>query len=72
MPAEDAEAIRGVLAEDDAVPIEEHRFVVWFDDWVTKGVEVTKTREEVIAAIETVSAPSRSTTGSASCTARPG
>jgi hypothetical protein len=52
VPDEDVEAIRAVLAEDDAVAIEEHRFVLWFDDWVTKGVEVTKTREEIIAGIE--------------------
>jgi hypothetical protein len=52
VPEEDDAAIRAVLAEDDALPIEEHRFVVWYDDWVVKGIEVTKTREEIIAGIE--------------------
>jgi hypothetical protein len=52
VPTEDADAIRMVIAEDDAVIAEEHRFVQWFDDWVRKGVEVTKTREEIIGSIE--------------------
>ena len=52
VPDEDVEAIRAVLAEDDAVAIEEHRFVQWFDDWVNKGIRTTRTRAEVIDGIE--------------------
>lgn len=51
-PIEDYETIAEVLAEDDRPPVEEHRFLVWYDDWVRQGVEVTKTRAEVIATIE--------------------
>jgi len=50
-PSDDYEAIAFVLAEEDSVPIEEHRFLVWYDEWVRTGVEVKQSREEIIAKI---------------------
>jgi hypothetical protein len=53
VPPDDYEAISAVLEEDDLVPVEEHRFVVWFDEWIRDGRPVKKTREQVIAEMET-------------------
>ena len=50
-PSDDYQAIATVLAQEDATPIEEHRFLVWYDEWVRNGVEVKMTREEVITKI---------------------
>jgi hypothetical protein len=52
VPPDDYEAILAVMEEDDIVPIEEHRFVTWYDEFVRDGRPVTKTRDEVIADIE--------------------
>jgi hypothetical protein len=52
VPPDDYEAISAVLEEDDLVPIEEHRFLVWFDEWLRDGRPVTKTREQVVSELE--------------------
>jgi hypothetical protein len=51
-PPDEFEVIAEVLASDDRVPVEEHRFLLWYDDWAAKGIEMGKSREEVIAKIE--------------------
>jgi hypothetical protein len=53
VPLSDYDVISSVLVEDDMVPVEEHRFLVWYDEWVAQGVKVLRTRAEVIAGIET-------------------
>jgi hypothetical protein len=52
VPAEDAEAIRAVLAEEDAVPVEEHRAVKFVR--VANGLEEKDSSEEVAKVIATI------------------
>jgi len=52
VPDLDREAITAVLTEDDATPVEQHRFLTFWDGMAQAGISPTKTREQMIADIE--------------------